>query len=86
MDQAGIVAMQDRFLDDMEAILAETASTGRKRIVMLSGGSDRRFTKGFHTCGLCSWSASRGGDRFVEPASLREDHEMLNHLGEKRRL
>lgn len=40
MDQAAIVAMQDRFLDDMEAILAETASTGRKRIVMLSGGSD----------------------------------------------
>jgi hypothetical protein len=28
MDQAAIVAMQDRFLDDMEAILAETASTG----------------------------------------------------------
>lgn len=40
MDQAAIVAMQDRFLDDMEAILAETASTGRKRVVMLSGGSD----------------------------------------------
>ena len=40
MDQAAIVAMQDRFLDDMEAILAETASTARKRIVMLSGGSD----------------------------------------------
>jgi asparagine synthetase B (glutamine-hydrolysing) len=40
MDQAAIIAMQDRFLDDMEAILAETASTGRKRIVMLSGGSD----------------------------------------------
>jgi asparagine synthetase B (glutamine-hydrolysing) len=40
MDQAAIVAMQDRFLEDMEAILAETASSGRKRIVMLSGGSD----------------------------------------------
>jgi asparagine synthetase B (glutamine-hydrolysing) len=40
MDQAAIAAMQDRFLDDMEAILAETASTGRKQIVMLSGGSD----------------------------------------------
>ena len=40
MEQAAIVAMQDRFLDDMEAILAESASTGRKRIVMLSGGSD----------------------------------------------
>jgi len=40
MDQAAIVAMQDRFLDDMEAILAETAFTARKRIVMLSGGSD----------------------------------------------
>ena len=40
MDQAAIVAMQDRFLDDMEAIVAETASTGRKRIVLLSGGSD----------------------------------------------
>ena len=40
MDQAEIVAMQDRFLDDMEAILGEAASTGRKQIVMLSGGSD----------------------------------------------
>src|SRR5919202_4110519 len=40
MDQTAIVAMQDRFLDDMEAILAETASTARRRIVMLSGGSD----------------------------------------------
>lgn len=40
MDQTAIVAMQDRFLDDMEAILAETASTARKRVVMLSGGSD----------------------------------------------
>ena len=40
MDQTAIVALQDRFLDDMEAILAETASTGRKRIVLLSGGSD----------------------------------------------
>jgi hypothetical protein len=29
MDQGAIVAMQDRFLDDMEAILAESASTGR---------------------------------------------------------
>ncbi len=40
MDQAAIVAMQDRFLDDMEAILAETALTARKRVVMLSGGGD----------------------------------------------
>lgn len=40
MDQAAIAAMQDRFLADMEAILAETAFTGRKRVVMLSGGSD----------------------------------------------
>jgi len=40
MDEAAVVAMQDRFLDDMEAIIAETASAGRKRIVMLSGGSD----------------------------------------------
>ena len=40
MDQAAIVAMQDRFLDDMEAILAESASTARTRIVLLSGGSD----------------------------------------------
>src|SRR4051812_29732557 len=40
MDQAEVVAMQDRFLDDMEAILGETASAGGKLIVMLSGGSD----------------------------------------------
>jgi len=40
MDEAAIVALQDRFLDDMEAIIAETASAARKRIVMLSGGSD----------------------------------------------
>jgi asparagine synthetase B (glutamine-hydrolysing) len=40
MDQTAIVALQDRFLDDMEGILAETASTARKRVVMLSGGSD----------------------------------------------
>lgn len=40
MDQAEIVALQDRFLDDMEAILAEPASAGRKQIVLLSGGSD----------------------------------------------
>jgi asparagine synthetase B (glutamine-hydrolysing) len=40
MDQTAIVALQDRFLDDIEAILAETASTARKRVVMLSGGSD----------------------------------------------
>lgn len=40
MDEAAIVALQDRFLDDMEAILAEPASTGRKQVVLLSGGSD----------------------------------------------
>jgi asparagine synthetase B (glutamine-hydrolysing) len=40
LDEAAIVALQDRFLDDMEAILAETAATARKRVVLLSGGSD----------------------------------------------
>ena len=40
LDQAAIVALQDRFLGDMEAILAETASGGAKRVVLLSGGSD----------------------------------------------
>jgi asparagine synthetase B (glutamine-hydrolysing) len=40
VDQAEIVALQDRFLDDMEAIVAETALTARHRIVLLSGGSD----------------------------------------------